>query len=250
MSLFGSLVVVLQLDAVQPSIIWLVCAGLFALHKPSRPFVATAVGFGIGYGLYLQAAAHWIPDVESRELRVVLDRLCLTLIALPLLALSLATGRPFLRYGTKAQWDACIRLPFLWSGFHSTRVSVFLLIAILSNVLVFIPFFVRSGWPHFQAIWGFAIAFAFVNGILEELIWRGALLSRFSEQLGERWAVIVTSLGFGLQHYSLGFPWAVCVAFAFGGFFYGGLTVKSKSIVPAAIWHVTLNVFMVFSGWI
>ncbi len=92
--------------------------------------------------------------------------------------------------------------------------------------------------------------FSLTNAIFEELIWRGALLSSFSEQLGEKWAVVVTSLGFGLQHYSLGFPWAVCIAFSIGGLFYGGITIKSKSIVPSIIWHITLNILMFLSGLI
>ncbi|WP_309146619.1 CPBP family intramembrane glutamic endopeptidase [Aneurinibacillus soli] len=92
--------------------------------------------------------------------------------------------------------------------------------------------------------------FSITNATLEEFLWRGILLSRFSEQLGEKWAVIITSLGFGLQHYSLGFPWTTCITFSIGGFFYGGITVKSRSIIPALIWHVAFNFLMVFSGLI
>lgn len=76
------------------------------------------------------------------------------------------------------------------------------------------------------------------------------MLSRFSEQLGEKWAVVITSIGFGLQHYSLGIPWAVCIAFSIGGVFYGGITVKSGSMIPAMIWHFVLNILMVSSGFI
>ncbi|WP_186725585.1 hypothetical protein [Planomicrobium sp. CPCC 101110] len=42
-------------------------------------------------------------------------------------------------------------------------------------------------------------------------------MGRFSERLGDKWAVAITSLGFGLQHYSLGFPWPACIAFSIGG---------------------------------
>lgn len=101
-----------------------------------------------------------------------------------------------------------------------------------------------------QHILLFALLFSIVNGMLEECIWRGILLHYFSNQFGEKWAVILTSIGFGLQHYSLGFSWLICIAFILAGVFYGGIVVKSNSIIPAIIWHVALNILMVCSGLI
>lgn len=147
-------------------------------------------------------------------------------------------------------WQESIHFPFIWSGFHQTSIKVFLIIAIVINTASLAPFMARSGWGYFEEIWLLLLIFSVTNAFLEELIWRGALLSRFSEQLGEKWAVIITSIGFGLQHYSLGIPWVVCIAFAIGGAFYGGITVKSGSIIPSLIWHFVLNVLMVSSGFI
>jgi membrane protease YdiL (CAAX protease family) len=110
------------------------------------------------------------------------------------------------------------------------------------------PFMIRNGWTYILEVWLLAIIFSITNAVFEEMIWRGTLLSRFSEQLGDKWSVIVTSLGFGLQHYSLGFSWGVCIAFSLGGLFFGGITIKSKSIVPGVIWHMSINALMVFSG--
>lgn len=117
-------------------------------------------------------------------------------------------------------------------------------------MIIMMPFIVNKGWLYIEEVWVLAVIFALTNATFEELIWRGVLLSRFSEQLGEKWAVVLTSLGFGLQHYSLGFSWLVCLGFAVGGLFYGGITVKSGSIFPAWIWHLVLNFLMVFSGLI
>jgi membrane protease YdiL (CAAX protease family) len=130
------------------------------------------------------------------------------------------------------------------------KIKFFLAIALTINTLAMLPFMVLNGWSSIQEVFVIAVIFSFTNAILEEFVWRGALLSRFSEQLGEKWAVVITSLGFGLQHYSLGFPWLVCIAFSFGGFFYGVVTVKSKSIITSIIWHIILNFLMVFSGMI
>jgi uncharacterized protein len=71
------------------------------------------------------------------------------------------------------------------------------------------------------------IIFSITNAaLLEEIIWSGALSSRFFEQAGEKWTVVKASIGFDLQHYSLGFPWLICIAFSAGGFFYEGTTVN------------------------
>nr|WP_238343551.1 CPBP family intramembrane glutamic endopeptidase [Gracilibacillus saliphilus] len=103
-------------------------------------------------------------------------------------------------------------------------------------------------WTYIQEIWCFALIFLILNSVLEETIWRGVLLSRFSECFGNRWAVLITSVGFGLQHYSLGFSWMSCLLFSVGGFFFGAITIRSKSILPAVIWHMLFNLLMVFSG--
>lgn len=189
-------------------------------------------------------------EIEPKELHILLYRLALVCILIPLLVFSFFSKLPFITYWKKPHWNELIYFPFIWSGFHRTSVKFFLFIALTVNIVSFAPFAIRNGWSVIQEIWLLAIIFSITNAVLEEVIWRGALLSRFSEQLGEKWAVVVTSLGFGLQHYSLGFPWLVCIAFSIGGMFYGGITIKSKSIIPSIIWHITLNILMVLSGLI
>ncbi|RJS62439.1 CPBP family intramembrane metalloprotease [Bacillus sp. PK3_68] len=220
------------------------------LDKPLKSFVYTTSFFGIGFFIYLYINAHGIVQAESRELHIFLNRLSLVTVLIPLVVLSLFSSSPFIRYWRRPEWNEYIYFPFIWSGFHQTKIKFFLTIAVTVNILICTPFVILNGWSFIQEVWLLTIIFSLTNAVLEELIWRGALLSRFSEQLGEKWAVIITSLGFGLQHYSLGFPWLACLAFSVGGLFYGGLTIKSKSIVPSIVWHVILNVLMVLSGFI
>lgn len=208
----------------------------------------TTIFLGIGFFVYMYVNSHWIIDLNPKELHIFFNRLSLIFIMIPLIALSLIYKIPFMRYWKKPQWNELIRIPFIWSGFHQSKVKFFLLIALTINFFTFMPFMIRNGWTYIQEVWLFAIIFSITNAVLEEMIWRGTLLSRFSEHLGDKWAVIVTSLGFGLQHYSLGFSWGVCIAFSLGGLFFGGITIKSKSIVPAVIWHMSINALMVFSG--
>lgn len=250
--LFTSLIVSIQLNNYFLLGIWMVASIFlyFAFDKYIRSFVATNVLFGIGFFAYLYVTTRLAGQIESKELHIFFSRVSLVLILVPLFVLSFFSNSRFITYLKKPKWKELISFPFIWSGFHRTSVKSFLLIAITVNILVFAPFVIQNGWSYIEEIWLLAILFSITNSVLEEIIWRGNLLSRFSEQLGEKWAVVVTSLGFGLQHYSLGFPWIVCIAFSIGGIFYGGITIKSRSIIPSMIWHLALNFLMVFSGFI
>ncbi|MCS0674172.1 CPBP family intramembrane metalloprotease [Cytobacillus firmus] len=96
----------------------------------------------------------------------------------------------------------------------------------------------------------FLIGFSIINGMMEELLWRGIILSRMSELSGEKTAVLFSGLAFGFSHIMLGYSFISCLLFAFGGVFYAAITVKSRSIFPAVIWHIAMNLFMILSGFI
>lgn len=215
-----------------------------------KRFIITTLLFGIGFFMYLTAASYGDAQFQSRELQLFFNRGSLVLILIPLFCYSFFSHSPFIKYMRKPKWQKSIHFPFIWSGFHRTSVKAFLIIALVINTASMAPFILRNGWDYFEEIWMLMIIFSVTNALLEELVWRGALLSRFSEQLDDQWAVIITSIGFGLQHYSLGIPWAVCIAFSIGGIFYGGITIKSGSMIPPMIWHLVLNVLMVSGGLI
>jgi uncharacterized protein len=216
--------------------------------KSVKAFLVTNLLLGIGFGVYLYVHSQWIPLIESKEWSIFLSRLSLLIILIPVAVGSLFNKTPFIKYWRKPDMNEMIVFPFIWSGFHRTTVKRFLLIALSVNLLVFLPLLVANGWSFAQKVWLIAILFSVTNAVLEELIWRGSLLSRFSDQLGDQWAVVLTSVGFGLQHYSLGFPWGVCLAFSIGGMFFGGITIRSNSIFPSIGWHIVLNMLMVLSG--
>lgn len=248
--LFAVLLVSLQTHNIMLLFIWGVFA--FFLYVFSRKQIKTVIAaqavFGAGFSLYLYTLAHWIPQIQSTEMHVFLSRMSLIFVLLPLWLLSLFLRRPLLNYWRKPAWKETMVFPFIWSGFHRVSVARFLVIALAVNLAVFIPFFYTNGMSGIAEIWLLAIIFSVTNALLEELIWRGMLLSRFAEGMGEKWAVVLTSVGFGLQHFSLGFPWPACLAFSIGSLFFGGITVRSGSILPAMAWHLVLNLLMVLSG--
>ncbi|MBZ5201974.1 CPBP family intramembrane metalloprotease [Planomicrobium chinense] len=248
--LFAVLLVSLQTQNNNLFLIWGVFTFILYVFSDKRiktVIVAQAV-FGAGFSLYLYTLAHWIPQIQSTEMHVFLSRISLIFVLLPLWLLSFFLRRPLLNYWRKPAWEETMVFPFIWSGFHRVSIAYFLAIALAVNLAVFIPFIYMNDGAVFAEIWLLAIIFSVTNALLEELIWRGVLLSRFAEGRGEKWAVALTSVGFGLQHFSLGFSWPVCLAFSVGGLFFGGITVRSRSILPAMAWHLVLNLLMVLSG--
>lgn len=249
--LFAFLIIFLQTHNQILVILWLLVSILLVkLDNTLKSFIITVLFFGIGFSLYLFIINILLVEIEIKELSILLSRLSLIIILLPMLLFSLFSHTKFNNYWNKPKWNETIFFPFIWSGIHSTKVSTFLIIALTTNILIFIPLIILKGGAFFQDIWLVALVFSLTNAFFEEIIWRGTLLTRFSEQLGEKYAVIATSIGFGLQHYSLGFSWILCIVFSFGGFYYGGISVKSKSIFLSIIWHLILNLLMVFSGLI
>jgi membrane protease YdiL (CAAX protease family) len=75
-----------------------------------------------------------------------------------------------------------------------------LVIAMIINLIALMPFIVNNGWAYIQEIWRFMIIFSIINSVLEKIIRRGMLLSRFSEHFGNRWAVMITSIGFAFVY--------------------------------------------------
>ncbi|MFJ7858903.1 lysostaphin resistance A-like protein [Peribacillus sp. NPDC097206] len=250
--IFVSLIISLQLNNYLLIGIWLVTSIFIFItfDKSMKSFIITSILFGVGFSAYLYAITHWAVQFETKELRILFSRVSLILILVPLFILSFFSKSPFIAYLKKPQWNELIYFPFIWSGFHRTSVKFFLFIALIVNTIVFTPFIIQNGWFAIKEMWLLTIIFSITNAVLEELIWRGNLLNRFSELLGEKWAVVLTSLGFGLQHYSLGIPWVTCIAFSIGGMFYGGITIKGRSVIPSILWHFIFNILMVLSGFL
>lgn len=76
------------------------------------------------------------------------------------------------------------------------------------------------------------------------------MLSSLKEFVSIRSAVIITSIGFGLLHLTVGIPFIFSLLFSIGGLFYALVVMKTNSIYPSIIFHFVINVGMVLSGLI
>lgn len=95
-----------------------------------------------------------------------------------------------------------------------------------------------------SSLGGSALLFFSANVLLapfiEERLYRGYALMRLQERYGQTIAVIITSIFFGLFHWSGGL-WYMLLTGAVVGTLFGVIAVKRKSIVLTFFAHLSLN---------
>lgn len=151
-------------------------------------------------------------------------------------------------YMRKGSFTETIYFPLIWRGVKDP-IWRFLLIAICIVIFSF-SFVIDFGQDNLYTLLWFGILFAMINSVLEEILWRGLILSRFIDVLGEKWGLVIVSIGFGMYHYSIGFPWSVCALFSIFGMLLGGIAIRSKGLLPVMILHFIMNILFVLSGLI
>lgn len=97
-----------------------------------------------------------------------------------------------------------------------------------------------------------AIAFAIVNALLEELVWRGVLQDRLTHAFGPTLAIVLQALSFGLQH-AHGFPRGVVGVVLAGtwALMLGLLRRRSRGLLAPVLAHVVADAtiaILVLSG--
>ncbi len=225
--------------------ILLLLAGLYS-SKPKTRFVnALYITFLIGFSLF-QGLNMWLAETDiQKEWRILLNRLSLSIIIIGLYITHLFYRQPISFFHRNPDWNARLRLPG-----HAVPVFPFWLVGLLVNVAVYTPFIVMQGTEEVKSLVLFALLFSLINAVFEECIWRGPLFASLIRYVSVPYALIVTSIGFGLLHLAIGIPLALSLLFSFAGLFYGLVVHKTGSIYPAIVFHFVLNIGMVLSGWI
>lgn len=225
---------------------FLVCLFLLLIYLTNRKnrFVSLMfLFFLVGLSLY-QITNLFIDTFDiSREFRIILNRILLIMMVAGLFISHLLSKKEISFYNNKPQWNSVIRLPF-----HSIKLSNFMLQGIMVSVAIFIPFVLQQDLNDIKSLIVFCILFSVINAWLEELIWRGILFSSLKKELSVMYSLVITSVGFGLLHLSIGFPFMICLLFSFGGLFYGMVVLKTNSVYPSILFHLVINIGMVFGG--
>ncbi|MFP5237009.1 MAG: type II CAAX prenyl endopeptidase Rce1 family protein [Acidobacteriota bacterium] len=102
------------------------------------------------------------------------------------------------------------------------------------------------------ARWAEAWIFTFFFiAVPEELFFRGWLQNLLEERIGQRWALAVTAILFGLAHFNkrtVNFNWRYVLLAAIAGVFYGRAWRQNRRVAASAVTHATVD--SVWSLWL
>lgn len=213
----------------------------------NRVFIWVTAAYSLGFLIYLYSDRLIEELPLTISFQMILNRCLLVIPIIFMVYVIRKFNVNWNKYLVKPDWRTSISFPFIWNGFHTVSVKVFLLIAIEINIASMLPF-IKYTYLSSTDFLTFLIMFSIINATLEEILWRGILLTRLTDLAGEKAAVIFSGLAFGFSHIAMGYSLGACLAFAVGGIFYAGITVRSGSIFPAIIWHFVVNVLMILSG--
>ncbi|MBP2242282.1 membrane protease YdiL (CAAX protease family) [Cytobacillus eiseniae] len=218
--------------------------------KQKRVFLWMLAGYTIGYVIFLfgDRLIELLPF--HINILMILSRMLLLIPIIIMMYIAYKFNEKMNFYWTKPNWQAKISFPFIWTGFHSISIKLFLIIAISINIISFFPFILQMSHQLSTFFILFLLLFSSINAILEEILWRGIILTRLVDLAGEKTALLISSFAFGLSHLILGYSFLTCMLFSIGGIFYAGMTIRSGSIYPAIIWHFIFNILMIASGLI
>ncbi|TKD69383.1 CPBP family intramembrane metalloprotease [Pseudalkalibacillus hwajinpoensis] len=181
----------------------------------------------------------------SEESKIILNRSLLMLILVGTVISLMLSKQKIFFFAQLPDRQRLITMPF-----HTIKLPYFLLIGLMGSSIILIPLFIHQEINYLKSILLFGILFAIINATLEEVIWRGIMLSSLKRNVSTFYAVLITSIGFGLLHISIGIPLIISLLFSFGGLFYAIVVLKTKSIYPSIVFHIVINLGMVFNGWI
>ncbi|RBP06195.1 CPBP family intramembrane glutamic endopeptidase [Rossellomorea aquimaris] len=218
---------------------------LYLATRVNRSVLSLFLFFLLGFLLF-QFATGWMNEWDiSKEMKIVLNRAFLLLILMSI-AVSHMISKEKIRFHTRFPvWKKRFSMPS-----HTISLPLFLLIGLAGSCTIFIPLIWSPGISEVKSLWLFALGFTILNATLEELIWRGVMLSSLKRNVSVLYAVTVTSLGFGLLQLSIGIPVLLSLLFSFGGLFYSIVVLKTDSIYPSIVFHMVMNMGMVLNGWI
>jgi uncharacterized protein len=196
--------------------------------------------------LMFQLGSNYINEWNiSAEMKILINRSFLLFIIIGAVISIMLFKQKIFVFALLPDWHSNIKMPF-----HTIKLPYFLLIGLMGSSVILIPIFFQQETSYVKSILLFGLLFSVINATLEEILWRGILLSNLKENISTYFAVVITSIGFGLLHLSIGIPFIVCLLFSFGGLFYAIVVLKTNSIYPSIVFHIVINLGMVFNGWI
>ena len=241
--ILGSIISVVANPLWSLSVSALLIALLFTSHTTVKPTVAAILTIVVSNVVMTIAFSftHTYLSELSNEWRMILNRLVLIFYCIVFIVMTrvLHLSVPKLKWGT---FKGTMNFPLIWFK-PTVPIWSFIVVGITSNLITYLFFIdfsllLPSSLPTILLL---ALIFSLVNAVLEEVFWRGLILQHLVKYLGSTYGLIMTSIAFGIYHYSFGMPWYICLFFIVGGLYMGDLALKAKGLFPVILFHFVLN---------
>lgn len=96
----------------------------------------------------------------------------------------------------------------------------------------------------------FILLVSIIHALVDEVLWRGLLLPQFIKTIGKSWAMIISSIAFGLSSTMFGISVQISFIFIGLGLLLTFLTVKTNNILSAFVVHTLITVIILLSGMV
>lgn len=184
----------------------------------------------------------------SNENALIISRLVLLFPIIIMSYVIYKFKKPIIKFTILPNWKREIKFPFVWWGFKKTTISIYFIFLII--LIILIPLFSEFTFSQMNLERIVKISlFSILNGILVEFIWRGILLTQINELIGEKLAAVVTSLSCAFFYHFIGLPLFETGLIFLLGIFFGGLTLKSNSMILPIILHIIYTFTLIFQGY-
>jgi uncharacterized protein len=134
-------------------------------------------------------------------------------------------------------------MPELTESFANKKILyIFLCMIIGSFLLICFTISFRIYLP--------LILFVFIHVLLQEIIWRGILLTQLIKITNEKLAILISGIAFAQNTTIFGYSLGVFLLYLTLGFLLAFLTTKYKSILPSIFAHILVLLFIFLNGWL
>lgn len=215
------------------------------LKEKQRLFVWMSIAYFFGELLYLYGNRFISGLSYHVNILLMLDKLLLLLPIIMILYVCHKFKQDVTVFFKKTDWNRTVSFPV--NGFRMT-ISRLLMVAIMLTIVIYLPFIIAEA-PKIQLPWLFWIViYAAITSMMEELLWRGLMIAGMNNITNEGFAILFSSVAYGFSNMMFGYSFSICLLVAFFGCFWGYITLRSGSIIPAMVWHFVFQIVMILSG--
>ena len=218
------------------------------LQERQRIFVWITIVYFIGELLYLYGNRFISSLSYHVNILLILDKVLLLFPIVMIFYVCHKFKQDVTLFFKKTVWKEKISLSFLSIRLFKLSIYRFLMAAIFITTIIYLPFIILEA-PNIQMQWFFWILiYAALSSIMEEVLWRGLIMTAMKNLTNESFAIFFSSAAYGFSYLMFGYSLSICLLIILFGCYWGFITFRSGSIVPALIWHFVFQVLMVLSG--